>query len=82
MSEPAAVRWVRVKDSCLRESYGSLKYPEPAAGRVARVRLIVLICSVHTRANFPVCPAVCRTGLTYIASLHLYPCLTQFVHHG
>ena len=39
MSELAAVRWVRVKDSCLRESYGSLRYPELAAGWVARVRL-------------------------------------------
>ena len=38
VSELAAVRWVRVKNSCLRESYGSLKYPEPAAGWVARAR--------------------------------------------
>jgi len=38
MSELAAVRRVRVKDSCLRESYGSLKYPEPAVGWVARAR--------------------------------------------
>jgi len=38
MSELAAVHWVHVKDSCLRESYGSLKYPELAVGWVARVR--------------------------------------------